>query len=254
MDETTENNIYCPICYGKVEKTDKPTWVYCPEHGWIKYKYKTHGEQGEQETAGLFGKINLKAALLAQQAKKKIGVIRNTSTIIIFIISAIFVTGLLGFILGYFDWKSPSHESLEMKPLKVPVQKDQTTKEAQSRVSLPTGETQSQVSVLPKEAMPLSEKTDKKKETKEKSIQPQKHLKPIFTVQAGAFRNAFHAKSLKTILTKRGYDAYINTSRSKKGEVLYKVWIGQFIDREKAEILAAKIKNAESIQTFVALR
>jgi cell division septation protein DedD len=251
MDESTENNqnIYCPICNEQLEETGKPGWAFCTVHGWI--KYKTHDEQ---KTAGLLSKINLKAASLAQQAKKKIGFIRNTSTIIIFIISAIFITGFLGFILGYFDWKSPSHKSLEIKHLKVPVQKDETTKEAQSQVSLPTGEAQSQVSVLPKEAVPLREDKDEKKETKEKSIQPQKPSKPIFTVQAGAFRNAFHAKSLKTMLTKKGYDAYINISRSKKGEVLYKVWIGEFSDREKAETLAAKIKTAESIQTFVALR
>lgn len=222
MDETTEKNIYCPICHGKVEKTDKPAWAYCPSHGWVKYK-----SHDEQEKADLFSKINLKAALSAQQAKKKIGVIRNTSTIIIFIISAIFITGFLGFMLGYFDWKSPSHESLKIKPLEVPVQK---------------------------EVVPLSEKTDKKKETKEKSIQHQKHSKPIFTIQAGAFRNASYAKSLKTLLTEKKYDAYITTSRSKKGGMLYKVWIGEFSDRKKAETLAAKIKNAEGIQTFVALR
>jgi cell division septation protein DedD len=138
--------------------------------------------------------------------------------------------------------------------LKVPVQKDEKTKEAQSRVSLPAGEAQSPVSVSPKEAVPLREKTDVEKETKEKSIQPQKHSKQIFTVQAGAFRNASHAKTLKTMLTKKGYDAYINTSRSKKGEVLYKVWIGKFSDRKKAETLATKIKTAEGIQTFVALK
>jgi len=248
MDETTKNNIYCPICHGQLEETGKPDWAYCPTHGWIKYK-----TLDEQETADLFSKINLKAASLAQQAKKKIGIIKNPSTIIIFIISAIFVSGFLGFIFGYFDWKSPSHESLEIKPLKVPIQKDETKKEDQSQVSLPNEEAQSQVSVLPKEAVPLREKIEEKKETKEKSIQTQKPSKPIFTVQAGAFRNASNAKSLKIMLTKKGYDAYITTSRSKK-ELLYKVWVGEFSDREKADTLAAKIKNAEGIQTFVALR
>lgn len=247
MDQPTENNnnIYCPICQGKVEKTGKPGWALCPVHGWIKYK-----SHEEQEREDIFSKINLKTLFLAQQAKEKIGFIRNKSTIIIFIISAIFVTGLLVFILGFFDLKGLLHESLEIKPLKVPVQKDEPIKETRSQVPIPPEKAQSQVSVSPK-AVPLNEKTDGKKETKEKSIQPQKPSEPIFTVQAGAFRNAFHAKSLKTMLTKKGYDAYINTSRSKKGEVLYKVWIGQFSDRKKAETLAAKIKNAESIQAFV---
>lgn len=249
MDQPRENNnnIYCPICQGKVEKTGKPGWALCPLHGWIKYK-----TYEEQESEDIFSKINLKTLFLAQQAKDKIGFIRNKSTLVIFIISAIFVTGLLGFILGFFDLKGLLHESPEINPLKALVQKDEPIKETRSQIPIPLEKAQSQVSVST-EAIPLIEKTDGNKETKEKSIQPQKPTKPIFTVQAGAFRNASHAKSLKTMLTKKGYNANINTLRSKKGEVLYKVWIGHFSDRGKAETLAAKIKNAESIQAFVAV-
>ena len=246
MDQSTENNnnIYCPICHGEVEKTGKPGWALCPVHGWIKYK-----SHEEQEREDIFSKISLKTLFLAQQAKEKIGFTRNKSTIIIFIISAIFVTGLLGFILGYFDFKGLLHESLEIKPLKVPVQKDEPIKETRSQVPIPPEKAQSQVSVSPK-AVPLNEKTSGKKETKEKSIQPPKPSEPIFTVQAGAFRNAFHAKSLRTMLTKKGYDASINTSKLKK-VILHRVWIGKFSERKEAETIAKKIRKEEGIQTFV---
>lgn len=246
MEEETENNnnIYCPICQGKVEKTGKPGWALCPVHGWIKYK-----SHEEQEREDIFSKINLKAIFLAHQANERIGFIRSKSTIVIFIVSAIVVTGLLGFILGYFDFKGLLHESLEKKPLKMPVQKDEPVKEARSQVPIPPEKAQPQVSVSPK-AVPLNEKTDGKKETKEKSIQYQRPSKPIFTVQAGAFRNASYAKSLKTVLHKKGYDASITTSKLKKG-ILHRVWIGKFSRREKAEAIAEKISKEEGVQTVV---
>jgi len=245
MDQPTENNnnIYCPICQGKVEKTGKPGWALCPAHGWIKYK-----SHEEQEREDIFSKVNLKAVFLAQHAKEKFSFIGNKSAIIIFIISAIFVTGLLGFILGYFDLKGLLHESLEIKSLKVPVQKDEPIKETRAQVPIPPEKAQSQVSVSPK-AVPLNEKTNGKKETKEKSIQPQQPSKPIFTVQAGAFRNSSSAKSLRTMLTKKGYDASITTSKLKK-EILYRVWIGKFSERKEAETIAKKIRKEEGIQTF----
>jgi len=247
MEEATENNnnIYCPICQGKVEKTGKPGWALCPVHGWIKYKSRE-----EQEKEDIFSRINLKSIFLAHQAREKIGFIRSKSTIITIIILAIVVTGLLGFVLGYFDLKGLLHESLKIKSLKVPVQKG-PVKEARSQVPVPTEKAQSQVSVSPK-ATPLNEKTSGKKETKEKSIQYQHPSKPIFTVQAGAFRNFSSAKSLKKMLLKKGYATSITTSKLKK-KILYKVRIGKFSERKEAETIAEKIRKEVGIQTFVAV-
>jgi cell division septation protein DedD len=73
--------------------------------------------------------------------------------------------------------------------------------------------------------------------------------KPVFTVQVGAFENVYYAKSLKTLLKKKGYHASIIPAK-KKGK-LYRVCIEKFSDREKAKALCEKIKEIEDYQAFV---
>jgi cell division septation protein DedD len=73
--------------------------------------------------------------------------------------------------------------------------------------------------------------------------------KPVFTVQVGAFENVSYAKSLKTLLKKKGYHASIIPAK-KKGK-LYRVCIEKFSDREKAKALCEKIKETEGYQAFV---
>ena len=94
-----------------------------------------------------------------------------------------------------------------------------------------------------------------KKEIKKESPQPQtpsgEPSEVIFTVQAGAFRNASYAKAFETWLKEKGYSAYMTLSESKEGEKLYKVYIGKFTEREEAKTLSEKIRNSEGIQTFV---
>jgi len=94
-----------------------------------------------------------------------------------------------------------------------------------------------------------------KEEIKKESPQPQtpsgKPSGVIFTVQAGAFRNASYAKAFETWLKEKGYSAYMTLSESKEGEKLYKVYIGKFTEREEAKTLSEKIRNSEGIQTFV---
>ena len=94
-----------------------------------------------------------------------------------------------------------------------------------------------------------------KEEIKKEAPQPQtpsgKPSGVIFTVQAGAFRNASYAKAFETRLKEKGYNAYINQSESKKGGKLYKVCIGKFTEREEAKTLSEKIRNSEGIQTVV---
>lgn len=84
-----------------------------------------------------------------------------------------------------------------------------------------------------------------------KSSQPPKPLESIFTIQAGTFRDISRAEDLKDRLIQKGYKAYIAISESKNNGRLYKVCIGEFSDREKAESLSAEIKNTEGLETFV---
>jgi len=94
-----------------------------------------------------------------------------------------------------------------------------------------------------------------KEEIKKEPPQPQtpsgKPSEVIFTVQAGAFRNASCAKAFETRLKEKGYSAYMTLSESKEREKLYKVCIGKFTEREEAKTLSEKIRNSEGIQTFV---
>lgn len=90
-----------------------------------------------------------------------------------------------------------------------------------------------------------------KKEIKKESPQPQKPSGVIFTVQAGAFRNASYAEVLMAWLKEKGYSAYMTLSESKEGKKLYKVYIGKFTEREEAKTVSEKIRNSEGIQTFV---
>lgn len=112
--------------------------------------------------------------------------------------------------------------------------KDTVQKGRQEKVKKSSKQFQSQVQVLPKKVIPPK---------------PPKTLKGTFTVQVGAFENVSHAQSLKTLLTKKGYHAYIIPTK-KKGK-LYKVCIEKFSDRGKAKALSEKIKETEGYQAFV---
>jgi cell division septation protein DedD len=78
-------------------------------------------------------------------------------------------------------------------------------------------------------------------------------LKGIFVVQAGAFSDFSNAKTLRKRLAERGYNAYIILS-GQNGQKLYKVCVGEFIDRDQAEKLSEEINKKENMQTFVTLR
>ena len=105
----------------------------------------------------------------------------------------------------------------------------------------------------PKKIVPPREMQKDNKGAKKKFPRLQKPSEAVFTVQVGVFRNLSYAKSLKSMLNKKGYNAYVITSKSKKEEKLYKVWIGNFRDRKKAENLSEKIKKTEGLQAFVTL-
>jgi len=196
---------------------------------------------------------------IIKEAIKKIGVSRN-EFIISLIVSSIFVIVIFFSVLKHFVWKSPTNKISESKSLETSLQKEEPIKEIQSQASpqlkkqvlkeTTTGHAESSVAALPKEAVSRGKKKEPKENRQKELLQPLKSSKAVFTVQAGAFSDFSHAKSLKGIFNKKGYNAYITSSTSIEGK-LYKVCIGKFIEREKAKTLSEKIRNSEGIQTFV---
>jgi len=73
----------------------------------------------------------------------------------------------------------------------------------------------------------------------------------IFTVQVGAFTNALYANFLANQLREKGYDAFIILTESENHQKLYKVCVGKFSNRDKADALATRIKNGEGLLAFV---
>ncbi|MEW6001099.1 MAG: SPOR domain-containing protein [Nitrospirota bacterium] len=98
----------------------------------------------------------------------------------------------------------------------------------------------------------LTTSVQAQEKTDEKSRSPEPRT-GIFIIQAGAFRDLSHAKALTKKLNDKGYNAYIILTGIKDGERLYKVCIGKFSDRKKAEALSEEIRNIEGLKTFVTL-
>ena len=195
---------------------------------------------------------------------KKIAVNKNKTTIISLIISAIFIIVISFSVLNYFVLKSPTDKCPDNKSLKEPLQKEEPIKQVQSQAPLPIEEpvlketpieqVKPQAAALPKKEVSRTAGKKPKEKKQEKPIQPPKPSKTIFTVQVGAFSALSHARFLKERLHKKRYAAYITSSTSIKEGKLYKVWIGKFSNREKAEILCKEIKKTEGLQAFVTLR
>jgi len=75
--------------------------------------------------------------------------------------------------------------------------------------------------------------------------------KVSYTVQLGALRNAAEAARIRKKYEKKGYKTYVVITRNKKHDKLYKIRIGEFLERKDAEILSLKLKKAEGLQSFV---
>jgi cell division septation protein DedD len=99
---------------------------------------------------------------------------------------------------------------------------------------------------LPSESAPAQTKQEALKSPREeaekaKSI-PQEIAKPdkpvpqgkYFAIQVGSFREMENVRDLVGVLKKEGLDAYWTTTKSKKRGALYKVFVGQFMDRNEA--------------------
>jgi hypothetical protein len=253
---------YCSICNQQIDnygrrKGDlkRPGWVFCPTHGWIK-------EGIHDREVVLEGPVRLSKEKLLdkhleeikpsspkpdlQKTELTMGK-RDTpgkrSIVVGLVISAIFIIAVFYFSpLNYSIWKSPMNESPETRSFNLLFKKGESARQVQPEISS-----------QPKEdnGVSPSEKTDIEKETEPESTQPREYSKQMFTVQVGAFSDAYYAKSLRMRLNRKGYHAYTTISPLEKKGRLYKVWVGKFSNREKAEIISEKIKKTEGLQTFV---
>lgn len=77
--------------------------------------------------------------------------------------------------------------------------------------------------------------------------------KTIYTVQLGALKNAAEARRLKIKYAKKGYKTYITASQNKRKEKTFKVRVGEFKEKNAAEILALRLKKNEGVSAFVAV-
>jgi hypothetical protein len=107
---------------------------------------------------------------------------------------------------------------------------------------------------------PVEEPVLKPEKTKNKTIEARNYNnseRHSFVIQVGAFKDYYRAYTLKTKLVKMGFNAYINngTLEKNKGSYkLYKVYIGEFRDREEAEKLSTKIYKDQGLQVFLIMK
>jgi hypothetical protein len=180
---------FCPICYKQTEKEiwkkenrfKESKWVFCPKHGYVKQDQQRITARSKRNNRKYFLRIN------PPITKESIAIYNEIVSAAgrVLIMSIMFVTISLCFILGYFVGTN---------------------------------------------ATP-----------------------PIFmySVQVGAFSDASHAMTLKTLLAAKGYKAVIEKPGSVRKDQFYRVFIGEQSNRSSAEILSARIEGTEGIQAFV---
>lgn len=244
MEENTGKKMYCPICNGPVEETGKPAWAYCPTHGWVKYKSRY-----EKESEDLAEKLSSKGESLAGPEEKEITSTEKRFSLMRYIVPAIAVTVLLGLLVGYFFWRDRTSKNEQLVELHSQI--PGTMKEAS-----PNKEEKKEMEA---ERTSESRKSGRAKQFSQtrRAAHTQKVKRSstkVFTVQAGAFREASHAESLKAMLHKKGYVATIVSSKSKERGTLHKVFVGAFKEKKKAENLSREIGKQEGIQTFVRVK
>jgi cell division protein FtsN len=257
MEENTESKMYCPICNGPVEETGKPAWAYCRTHGWVKYKSRY-----ERESEDLVGKVSSKGEDVTEPGEEKGSFSIRRSPLLRYIVPAVAVTVLLGLVVGYFFWRDTANKNVEVRT-ELPPQKNEQSVELESHIPVTVKEAATPNKEEKKE-MEVERKSESLKPRLAKrpsqihraaqSQGPRKSPKPVFTVQAGAFRDAARAKSLKAMLHKKGYVTSIVSSKSKGGETLYKVFVGSFGEKKEAQNISREIGKKEGIQAFVRVR
>ncbi len=226
----TQKNNYCPICnkhidkYGRGKNDAKiPSWIFCPTHGWFQYEKDKEELEIIEHTD-----TQLKREDITKQTKKTVNFMNNFIIVGLVIIIALFA--VLFVINNDFAPSRPVQRTPEMKPHKSQVLLSEPVRHLDTVISEPA-----------QMIIASDGKTETEKEVKGGIL---------FTVQVGAFNDLFRAMVLKAKLDKSGYEVYITPSLSKNGRI-YKVYIGTFSDREKAESNSKEIKQSEGLQTFV---
>jgi cell division septation protein DedD len=258
MEENTQSKMYCPICNGPVEETGKPAWAYCRTHGWVKYKSRY-----EKESEDLVGKLRSKGESMTEPGDEEITFTERRSPLLRYIVPAVAVTVLLGLVVGYFFWRDTANKKNVQVGTQLPRQENEQSVEPRSQIPVAVNEAAAPNKDEKKE-MEAEKKLDSRKHRVAKqpsqtrrALQTQgtkKSPKPVFTVQAGAFRDASRAQSLKAMLHKKGYVASIVSSKSKEGETFYKVFVGSFSEKKEAENISREIGKQEGIQGFVRVK
>lgn len=75
-----------------------------------------------------------------------------------------------------------------------------------------------------------------------------------YTVQVGAYKEMAVAERVMNKLKTKGYRAYMIDKNIPQQGTIFKVRVGEFSHRDKAEELAKKIKDKEKMTTFVTLK
>lgn len=188
-------------------------------------------------------------------------VVKNRSTFIEIIVSVILFVIVIS-LLGFFVWKGSSKKPPETKSLQALAHDEElTAAQAQPKVSdsfqgsVPseksTDEVTDRISSSDQEDLSIDRQTTSGEKNMKRPAQLQQPLAAAYTVQVGAFANITHARSLKKELYKKGYSAYISPSTANGQDRLYKVSVGNFSNRKKAESVSDKLTETQSIHTFV---
>ena len=75
----------------------------------------------------------------------------------------------------------------------------------------------------------------------------------FFTVQVGAYQDQRAAENLKSSLKSKGYSVYMEEGAFSGGNKIYRVRVGKYKEREKAQTLAIQLEKEERLATFVTL-
>ncbi len=75
----------------------------------------------------------------------------------------------------------------------------------------------------------------------------------IFTVQVGAYQDQRAAENLKNSLKSKNYSVYLEENSFSGTSKIYRVRVGKYKEREKAQALAIQLEKEERLPTFVTL-
>ncbi|GAB4407763.1 MAG: hypothetical protein OHK0032_03130 [Thermodesulfovibrionales bacterium] len=178
---------------------------------------------------------------------------------ILIAITVVAATG--GFTLGYFVGKNTSSPSISGGTLPVIPKQPEISPVAPGTATL-KGQAKEDVKTHPEERpadLPQTTKAEvsgpKSDTLRDTGREPKPTLeKRLYTVQVGAFKSQKDADSLKLKLEKKEYRAYVKKDLNSKGVPLFKVRIGEFTDKKKAEALAREMKKTQGLNAFATVK